>query len=258
MIIKFENVSCGYKKHCVVSNLNFSFKTGEATCILVANGIGKTTLFKTLLGYIELLSGNIYVDQTDISKLSSKERALVMAYVPQAKSCSYQFMVRDIVLMGRAAYISKFQSPRKEDLKIVNDVIEQVGIRNFADKNYFELSGGEQQMVLLARALAQKSKFILLDEPASNLDYNNQKKLLKLVTQLTEKGIGILMVSHAPEHSYICCKNSLLISKEGSYIFGKTEEVVNERNLSDIYGVPIGVIQFMDSDKNNIRTCYLK
>lgn len=258
MIIRFNDVSCGYKNRCVISNLSFAFRTGEATCILGANGIGKTTIFKSLLGYLPLLEGTIYVDNKDLRDMSVKQRASIMAYVPQAKSYSYQFTVKDIVLMGRALYIPKFQAPGDEDYRIVNETLEKVGIAEYANRYYSELSGGEQQMVLLARAIAQGSKYVLLDEPASNLDYMNQRKLLNLIIDLISSGIGILMVSHSPEHAFLCCKNTLMIDTMGGYIYGQTQNIVTAANLTKTYGVGIGIAEVEDMCGKEIKTCYLE
>ena len=258
MIISFNGVSCGYKNHCVVSNLSFSFRTGEATCILGSNGIGKTTIFKSLLGYLPLMEGTIYVDNTDLKTMTVKQRASIMAYVPQAKSYSYQFTVRDIVLMGRASYIPRFQTPGNEEYSVVNQTLEKVGISEYSNRYYSELSGGEQQMVLLARAIAQGSKYILLDEPASNLDYLNQKKLLNLIIDLTDSGIGILMVSHSPEHAFMCCKNTLMIDTKGHYVYGQTQDVITSDNLKRTYGVSIGIAQVEDIRGKKINACYLE
>lgn len=258
MIINFKDVSCGYKAKRVVANLSFVFKTGEATCILGSNGIGKTTIFKSLLGYLPLLSGSIYVDDKNLNSITFKQRASIMAYVPQAKSYSYQYKVKDIVLMGRALYISKFRSPGEYDYNIVDQTLQRVDIKKYEDRYYSELSGGEQQMVLLARAIAQQSKYILLDEPASNLDYMNQRRLLKLIKELTQDGIGILMVSHSPEHALFCCKNTLMIKTDGNYVYGRTQDIITEENLTATYGVGIGISRFVDINGKEIGTCYLK
>lgn len=258
MVINIDNISCGYGQKSVITDLNFSFQSGEAVCILGANGIGKTTLFKTLLGQIDVLNGNINVDGTPLTHLNLKERARIFSYVPQAKNYSYQFSVEDIVLMGRAIYIKEFSAPSREDYQVVADVLKRLHILDYAKKKYDELSGGEQQIVLLARAIAQQAKYILLDEPASNLDYCNQKKLIDVIKMLTAEGIGVLMVSHIPEHAFICCEKTLLINRNSTYYFGITEEVITERNLSDIYGVDIGIMQFKNDDGTPKYTCYLK
>lgn len=241
MIIKFDNVSCGYGNNIVVSNLNFELASGEATCILGANGIGKTTIFKSLMGQLQLLYGDILIDNKSIKNVMWKDRAKLLSYVPQTKNYSYQFTVKDIILMGRAPYIPTFKTPAEEDYKVVSEVIEKLELSDYSNRFYSELSGGEQQIILLARAMAQKAEFILLDEPASNLDYKNQMKLLDVIKMLTAEGRGVLMVSHSPEHAFRCCENSLLIDRDKKYLYGQTEKVVTTENLTHVYGVNLNV-----------------
>lgn len=173
------------------------------------------------------------------------------------RSYSYQFTVRETVLMGRAMFVPKFAVPCKQDRVIVEDVLHQLKIEHYADHYYCELSGGEQQIVLFARAIAQETRFILLDEPASNLDFANQKKLLKIIRNLTDSGRGILMVSHAPEHALSSCSKSLLIDKAGKNMYGDTVKIVNSENLSHIYGVQIGVADVGMDGSEDRKTCYL-
>lgn len=257
MIIKFENVSCGYGNRVVVSNLNFLVKSGEATCILGPNGIGKTTIFKSLMCQIELLEGRILIDDKPIDKIEWRDRAKLLSYVPQAKNYTYQFVVEDIVLMGRAPYIKTFKMPSQEDKKIVYEVMEKLDIQKYSKRFYSELSGGEQQIVLLARAMAQKAKFILLDEPASNLDYKNQKKLLDIISALVSEEYGVLMVSHNPEHAFKCCNRTLMIDKNRNYTYGQTKKVVTSENLTSTYGVDL-VVKIEDEGNNQLYCCYIK
>lgn len=258
MNVNIKNISCGYGKKTVLSNLNLSFQTGESICILGANGIGKTTFFKSLLGQIELLCGDIEVDGVSLKSIGNKERAKVFAYVPQAKNYSYRFLVKDIILMGRASHINELASPSEEDYEIVNEVIKMLSLEKYEYRYYDELSGGEQQIVLLARAVAQKSNYILLDEPASNLDCFNQRKMIYVINTLREKKIGILMVSHNPEHAFRCCDKALLIYRDGSYVFDNTDKCVTSDNLTRLYDVPVGVAKFKDEDNHIQYVSYLK
>lgn len=258
MNVNIKNISCGYGKKTVISHLNLSFNTGESICILGANGIGKTTFFKSLLGQIELLCGDIEVDGISLKCIGNKERSKVFAYVPQAKNYFYRFLVRDIILMGRASHIKELASPSEEDYEIVDEVIKMLSLEKYEYRYYDELSGGEQQIVLLARAIAQKSNYILLDEPASNLDYFNQRKMINVINALREKGIGVLMVSHNPEHAFMCCEKALLIYKDGSYIFDDTDKCVTSNNLTKLYEIPVGVAEFKDEDNCIQHVSYLK
>lgn len=157
MKIELKNVTCGYHNEDVLSELNLSFETGEFWCILGANGIGKTTLFKTLLGFIELRSGKIILNNRNISDIGTKELSSYISYVPQAKSYSLQYTVLDTVLMGRANHIKQFSSPTDVDYSVSKKMLEKLGIGHLSNCMYSELSGGEQQVVLIARALAQET-----------------------------------------------------------------------------------------------------
>ena len=132
MIISFKNVCCGYKKHILISDLNFQFETGQAVCILGANGIGKTTIFKSVLGHIDLLAGEILVDSMPLKNMSVKKRSYIFSYVPQAKDRMYAFKVKDVILMGRAPYIPKFSSPSKED-NIIVKFNSEIDLEKFQD-----------------------------------------------------------------------------------------------------------------------------
>ncbi len=258
MNVNIKNISCGYGKKTVISNLNLSFSSGESICILGANGIGKTTFFKSLLGQIELLHGDIEVDGVSLNSIDNKERAKIFAYVPQAKNYSYRFLVKDIILMGRASHVRELASPTEADYEMVDEVIKMLSLEKYEYRYYDELSGGEQQIVLLARAIVQKSNYILLDEPASNLDYFNQRKMINVINTLRKKGIGILMVSHNPEHAFMCCEKALLIYKNGSYVFDDTDKCVTSKNLTRLYNVPVGIAKFKDEDNYIQYVSYLK
>lgn len=257
MVVNINGVACGYYGKKVISNLSFDFRSGEAVCVLGPNGIGKTTLFKTLIGQLDPLEGEILVDGYPLTKMNAKERARVFSYVPQTKNSNYRFTVYDIILMGRAGYIRQFGSPTPEDYKVVDEVLGQLHISGYKERKYYELSGGEQQIVLLARAMAQGAKYILLDEPASNLDYYNQKKLIDTIQLLTSDGTGVLMISHNPDHAFACCNHVLLIDQKGVCTFGSLDETITMQNLTSVYGTSIGVLKYTDALGATRHTCYL-
>lgn len=257
MKIVLKNVSCGYGGTDVLANVNLSFKTGEFWCILGANGIGKTTLFKSLLGFIELRSGEILIDDRNMQKINSKDIARYISYVPQAKSYFLQYSVLDTVLMGRAAHIKQFSSPSENDYMIATKMLKKLGIGDLSNCMYSELSGGEQQVVLIARALAQESKFIVMDEPASNLDFENQKRILDVMRVLVSKDVGIIMSSHSPDHAFYCNADVVLIRKDKSIVQGKAEDIITSENLKGGYGVDVGIICGTDSCGNPVKACRL-
>ena len=256
MLLEICDLACGYNKKAVLSGLRFSLNTGESVCILGKNGVGKTTIFKTILGVLPAISGSIRIDGIDVRKMPLRELARSVAYVPQAKSYAYPFSVLDTVLMGRAAHIGRFGAPSGKDVAYCKDVLGQIGMSRYCDQMYSKLSGGEQQMVLIARAMAQNAAFLLMDEPASNLDFANEGRLLELIGKLCGEGKGVLYITHSPSHALYCGGKALLLGDSGN-TFGPVSEIVTEENLSRIYGVPVTVIE-EERDGKAVRACCLK
>lgn len=242
MKIEFVHTTTGYAKVPMIKDLNLTIETGESTCVLGANGIGKTTLFRTLLGLIDIVEGDILIDGRSIKKMSAKEIATALSYVPQAKNYSYQYTVLDIVLMGRAMYIDKFSEPSKLDIETAKEALRKLGMEEYSMRMYSELSGGEQQVVLVARALAQDASFIVMDEPASNLDFANQRHLIDVIKMLRDSGKGVLMASHSPDHAFACCSNAILVFQDRTVMYGSTNEMLNMAYLRKVYGVDVNII----------------
>ena len=177
MILELRGLSCGYGRRKVLSDVNLSV-AGENLCLLGPNGVGKTTLFRTILGAIEPMGGEVLVDGKSIVAQSRRQRARLMAYVPQAHTAPFPFHVIDVVLTGRTAHISLTSAPSRHDEEVARAALERMGIADLDDRPYTELSGGERQLVLIARALAQEPRVLIMDEPSSHLDFGNQARLL--------------------------------------------------------------------------------
>lgn len=257
MEIRLVDLFCGYISTDVIGPVNLSFKTNEICCILGRNGIGKTTLFKTIMGFIPAKQGSVLFDEKKITNVKLKELAKYISYVPQAKNFAYQYSVLETVLMGRACHIKEYETPSSKDYEVALAMLNKLCIGHLTNKLYSELSGGEQQIVLIARALAQEARFIVMDEPTSNLDYENQKKVLDVLKRLSNNGIGIIMSSHSPEHAFYCGTTAVLITRDKKIICGENEQVINSENLKKVYGVDIEIISKKLADGKIVRTCCL-
>ena len=243
MNILLEGVFCGYGKNTVLQNIGIAVSSGEILCLLGPNGIGKTTLFKTMLGFLPALGGTISIDGKSLGALTQQETARYIGYVPQSHSPPFAFQVLDVILMGRTAHLGVFGQPEKKDREIVEQIIETLGIGALRDRLYTELSGGERQMVLIARALAQEPAFILMDEPTSNLDFGNQALVLEQILKLKDRGIGVIMTTHYPEQVLLLNTRVTLIKKDKTVHTGTAKEVLTGENLRETYGIPVVVME---------------
>lgn len=240
-MLKLQNVKCGYDKHVVLDDVSFEVKAGEVVCILGANGVGKTTLFKTILGHLHILGGKVYLKEKLLNNMSIVEKAKEIGYVPQAHNPPFPFFVRDVVVMGRTAYLSVFASPSKNDMLIAEEALETLGISYLKDKVYTEISGGERQLVLIARALVQTPSILIMDEPTSNLDFGNQAKAVKQVRRLADRGLGVIMTTHSPDHVYQCADKVTVIKNSNEVVSGDVDKIMTSDLLSEIYNIDIAV-----------------
>jgi len=233
-MIKIENISYSYGRREVLKNISFDIKSGECAAILGNNGAGKSTLVTCVCKIRVPKSGSVYINNIDIFKMSRIETARLVSYVPQ-KSDIAQMTVFDAVLLGRKPYI-KFGAAQ-EDINICEKIIEQVGISDFKLRYIDELSGGEQQKVMLARALVQQPRLLLLDEPTSNLDPKNQYEMLALVRKLAlESNISVLMVLHDINLALRYCDRFLFLKSGSVYKYGD-ESIVISDIIADVYGI---------------------
>ncbi|MDD3573891.1 ABC transporter ATP-binding protein [Methanospirillum sp.] len=228
-------------KRDIFKDVSFSLASGDIFCIIGPNGTGKSTLMKCMIDILEYQHGMAMVDGEDIRNIDRKTLAKKIAYVPQGYQVAFPYSVLEYVLMGRAPYISAFSSPGEQDLEIALDAIAEAGIMHLVHKPVNEVSGGEHQMALIARALAQQPELLLLDEPTSHLDFGNQMQVLSLIERLKERGITIVMTSHFPDHAFMV-SDLVGIMKDGSFtMIGPAEEVITRKTLKDTYLVDIHV-----------------
>lgn len=225
----------------IFEGINFSMKEGDIFCILGSNGTGKSTLIKCIANLLKLKKGNIILNNRSIYSLKKEDVAKEMGYIPQMHSSTFPFSVLDVVLMGRSPHLSLMSSPSEKDYKIAEDAIKTLGISHLTKKPYTEISGGERQLVLFARILAQQPSVLILDEPTSHLDFGNQIRVLEVIDQMAKKGLSILMTSHFPDHAFLV-SNKVAIMKNGSLIdVGVPNDVITSENMKKIYGVDVEV-----------------
>lgn len=242
MTIQMQDVRCGYKGTTVVDGFSATVSSGDIFCLLGPNGVGKTTLFKCILGLIPLTDGKITVDGRDTRQLSTAEYAKVIAYVPQAHTPPFSFNVFDVVAMGRTAHLGLMGRLGQRDREIAADCMERLGISHLAQRIYTELSGGERQMVLVARALAQEPAFLMMDEPTSNLDFGNQARVLENARMLAAQGLGIIMTTHQPDHVFQLEAKVALMMRDYDTLNGTATAVITEENLRRAYGIDVAVL----------------
>ena len=248
-LFEVKNISFDYDGEEIFSDISFSIGKGDVLCILGPNGTGKTTLIKCLNGLHDIKSGEIFINGENMKKLSFKQISKHIGYIPQSHVPSFPFKVFDVVLMGRAPYLNLTDSPKNEDIEIAMDALETLGIEDLKDKEYTNLSGGERQLVFLARVLCQKPDILILDEPTSHLDFGNQIKLLEIIDNLANTGLSIIMSSHFPDHAFLS-STKVAIMKDKKFIdFGSPDDVVTEGNLKKAYSIDVKLIELDNKRK---------
>ncbi|HEX3012770.1 MAG TPA: ABC transporter ATP-binding protein [Methanobacterium sp.] len=234
----------------IFENINFSIKKGDIFCILGANGTGKTTLIKCLNGLMKLDSGNVLLNGKDIYSLNHADIAKNIGYIPQTHNSTFPFTVLDVVLMGRAPHLDLFSSPGEKDIKIAENSLKSLNIFHMRDKPYTEISGGEQQLVFIARILTQEPRILILDEPTSHLDFGNQIRTLNIIEKLAKKGLSVVMSSHFPDHAFISASKVAIMKGKNFIDIGTPDDVITEENMEKTYGINVKIM-----DIENRRAC---
>lgn len=235
MNIEGRDLTIGYPDRTVGRGLDVALSTGEVLALLGPNGGGKTTLLKTLLGLLKPKAGEVRLGDKPLDNYSIRERARVVAYVPQVHISTFAFTVETVVLMGRTAHGSLFSRPSGQDRAVAQAALERFGIAALASRPYTMISGGERQLVLLARALAQEPQFIVLDEPTASLDFGNQGKVMREIRALAKSGHGVLFTTHDPNHALRAADRAYLL-REGTRIAdGPVATVLNREQLEALY-----------------------
>jgi iron complex transport system ATP-binding protein len=242
MILEGRGLTIGYPDHTVGRGLDVALAKGEVLALLGPNGGGKTTLLKTLLGLLAPKAGEVRLDGRALQARSIRERARLIAYVPQVHVATFAFPVEAVVLMGRTAHGNLFSRPTAHDRAVAAAVLERFGIAALAARPYTMISGGERQLVLLARALAQEPQFIVLDEPTASLDFGNQGKVLHEMRALAASGHGVLFTTHDPNHALRVADRAYLLRDGTCTAEGPVASVLTRAQLEKLYLAPIETV----------------
>ncbi|GHU38990.1 ABC transporter [Spirochaetia bacterium] len=257
-----SNLSFSYTPNQpVIENINISLNGGELLGLLGKNGAGKSTLFRCVLGFENHYSGEIFINGESSKNIRAQMRAKQIAFVPQIHYPSFNYSAFDMVLMGTAAQGKEWSTPNERQTQNVRTAMEQIGIDHLADRDFRLISGGEQQLVLISRAIAQlipcgnvtsdKSPILVMDEPTANLDYGNQLRVLFKIKELSKQGFGILLSTHNPDHAFLFADRIVALHDKHTVASGKPSECLTEGLIEKLYGVKVNI----RSSENGIRTC---
>lgn len=260
MILQIQDFSFSYGDIPLMRDLSLNVDKGEIVCLLGPNGSGKTTLLDCALGFHRTFGGSITLCGKDILSYSRPQLAAQVAYVPQLHRPTFPYTVREVVLMGRTARVGLFGAPNEEDYACCDAALRRVGMESLCDRAYTSLSGGELKLVLLARALAQQTPLIVLDEPTSSLDFKNELLFLETLADLVQNdGISVLMATHALQHPFYFESKHLpvravMLSRGTPAQIGTPTALLTPQTLQDVYGVRAVVQEMSDDRGNTVKT----
>jgi len=243
-LLRVEGLRFAYdgERGPVVDGVSLRLGRGEVLAILGPNGAGKTTLLHILLGILKAQSGEIWLDGRELSTCTRSEISRAVGLAPQFEHVAFEYSVEEYVLMGRAPHLGMLELPTQDDDTLAVDALDQLGLLALRHRSMLELSGGERQMVVLARALAQQARLLLMDEPLAHLDLSNKGRILAVIRRLSEAGVAVVFTTHEPDMVQGVAHRVLLMREGQVVASGQTEAVLTSETLSQTYGVPIRVI----------------
>ncbi|HZK01867.1 MAG TPA: ABC transporter ATP-binding protein [Anaerovoracaceae bacterium] len=254
-MLSVENLTGGYGSKEVVNNITFSIQEGEVLCILGPNGCGKSTLLKLLLRFMPKKSGQILMHGSNIEKLNRKVMARMISYIPQSDYMPFPYTILEMVTMGRSCYLGKWKNPTKEDVRIAYDSLEKLRIQHLSEKLYTQISGGERQLVLIARALCQDTKIIIMDEPTASLDFFNQQLIMDAISTAVQEKKSVVLTTHSPSQPFTIATKALLLSQGSTVGFGDPLRVLTSESLEHVYGIPMDIVTIKDRNFTSRNIC---
>ncbi len=251
-LYEIENVKFRYPGSTtdVLTGVSLELKEGEILSILGPNGAGKSTLLDCMAGLQVPTGGSIRLNGCVVSDLKPKEIARLVSYVPQTHVPAFGYTVLDFAIMGRASRMGMFQKPGERDIQVGYETLCQLGIEHLAHKPYTEISGGERQQAIIARALCQQPKIILFDEPTAHLDYGNQYRILELIKELSAQGFAIVNTTHNPDHALLLGDNAAIIDCGGKIQHGPCEKILTEERLRGLYHIELRMANVPEVGRN--------
>lgn len=252
MMLQVENLAFRYPNGGRnLAGISFVLDRGNVVSVLGPNGAGKTTLIRCLLGGLPATGGRVTIGGIEAANLNARQLASKIAHVPQSVQSVFGHAVGDIVLMGRSAHLGILQAPDSRDREIASAALARVGMLHLAERPFETISGGERQLCLLARALAQQSPILILDEPAASLDFGNQIRILNIVSSLAHAGYAILMTTHHPDHALLVGTSVLAIRDGRIFGTGSPRSLLSSQFLSNLYDAPVRILEEADG----MRAC---
>lgn len=241
MSIVVQDLCFSYGSRNILKNISFTVEQGELISVLGPNGVGKSTLFQCMLGILSSFTGIIKINNQNVASMHARALSKYIAYIPQSHYPAFNYSVLDMVLMGTTAQLSPFASPGKSQVAIAMKALERIGIDHFAQRDYMHISGGERQLVLIARALAQQSRILIMDEPTANLDYGNQIRVLTQIKSLSQEGYTVIQSTHNPEQSYMFSKRIIAMLDGKLIAHGAPKDVLTSNMIQTLYGIDTNV-----------------
>lgn len=255
MTTQVSGLSFSYGNRLVLKDISFSIQPSQLLSIIGPNGVGKSTLFRCILGLMKNYQGEILINNQDIRDLDVRERAQLIAYIPQSHHPYFNYSVFDMVLMGTSVKVSVVSSPGQKQLDLVDYTLERLEISHLKNRGYTQISGGEQQLVLLARALVQEAKILILDEPTANLDFGNQFRVMAQIKSLAEEGYTIIQATHNPDQAFLY-SDQVLAMKNGKVVtMGTPAEIFTADLIQTLYGVDVELQSLFDG---KVKVCMPK